>query len=220
MSPDPVPPARPTPSSSSAGPDQPSGLTSLDIHRWNDPLIDRLGHDPRSRYAERYWLGILGPSTTLFLRLCADELDHGAGAVHLDLEATAARMGIGHRGGRNSPLARSIQRACRFGAARMAGRHALEVRNRLPPLNRAQIERLSPALQTAHRQHVEGTNQTAATRSRARRLALSLMECGDAFDEAERQLDQWRVPAPVAADAVNWAWDRHRAAAEFSPDAA
>jgi len=32
--------------------------------RWHDPLIDRLGHDPRTRYVERFWLGILGPSTT------------------------------------------------------------------------------------------------------------------------------------------------------------
>jgi hypothetical protein len=27
---------------------------------------------------------------------------------------------------------------------------------------------------------------------------LSLIECGDGFGETERQLDQWRVPGPIA----------------------
>ena len=28
---------------------------------WEDPLIDRLGYDPRSAYAETYWLGFYAP---------------------------------------------------------------------------------------------------------------------------------------------------------------
>ena len=34
----------------------------LHIRPWTDPVIDRLGHAPRSAYVETYWLGILGPS--------------------------------------------------------------------------------------------------------------------------------------------------------------
>ncbi len=34
----------------------------LRVEPWDDPLVDRLGHDPRSTYTEHYWLGILGPS--------------------------------------------------------------------------------------------------------------------------------------------------------------
>jgi predicted RNA methylase len=49
---------------------------------------------------------------------------------------------------------------------------------------------------------------------------LSLIECGDGFAETKRQLDQWRVPGPIAAEAVNWAWKRHRIAAEHGPEAA
>jgi hypothetical protein len=30
-----------------------------------DDVIDALGHDPRSHYVETYWLGTLGPPTTL-----------------------------------------------------------------------------------------------------------------------------------------------------------
>ena len=28
------------------------------------------------------------------------------------------------------------------------------------------------------------------------------------------------VPGPIAAEAVNWAWERHRVAAEHGPEAA
>ena len=196
------------------------GLTTLQIRRWHDPLIDQLGHDPRSRYVERFWLGILGPSTTLLLRTFTDALDVGRGEATIELEDAAAQLGIGHKGGRNSALARSIQRACRFGAARTAGRTELEVRHRLPPLNRAQIERLPVGLAADHLRLVEGTATGPAQRARARRLALSLIECGDGFDETERQLDQWKVPEPLAAEAVSWAWERHRVAAEHGPEAA
>ena len=41
---------------------------TISIRPWPDPVIDALGHDPRSSYVETYWLGILGPSTTWLLR--------------------------------------------------------------------------------------------------------------------------------------------------------
>ena len=37
---------------------------SLAVRPWPDPVIDALGHDPRSAYVEQYWLGILGPPST------------------------------------------------------------------------------------------------------------------------------------------------------------
>jgi len=44
----------------------------LRVEAWDDPLVDRLGHDPRSTYTEHYWLGILGPSACWLLRRLAD----------------------------------------------------------------------------------------------------------------------------------------------------
>ena len=38
---------------------------TLHVSAWADPVLDRVGHDPRSAYVEQFWLGILGPSTTL-----------------------------------------------------------------------------------------------------------------------------------------------------------
>ncbi|MDQ6911186.1 MAG: hypothetical protein M3Z84_10475, partial [Actinomycetota bacterium] len=40
-----------------------SPAPTLAIRPWPDGVIDALGHDPRSQYVERFWLGILGPST-------------------------------------------------------------------------------------------------------------------------------------------------------------
>ena len=125
------------------------------------------------------------------VRRCARR---NGGVAHLDLADVAAQIGVGHRGGRNSPLSRSIQRAIRFGAARSAGADSIEVRHRLAPLNRSQIERLPLALQAEHQHLHEQPVAAGPARSRARRLALSLIECGDGFAETERQLDQWRVP--------------------------
>ena len=40
----------------------------LRIVAWTDPVIDRLGYDPRSIYVETFWLGILGPTCTWLMR--------------------------------------------------------------------------------------------------------------------------------------------------------
>jgi hypothetical protein len=37
---------------------------ALRIEPWADPVIDHLGHDPRSAYVEHFWLPILGPLST------------------------------------------------------------------------------------------------------------------------------------------------------------
>ena len=48
---------------------------TLVVLPWADPVVDPIGHDPRSRYVELFWLGILGPTATLLLRRLADGLD-------------------------------------------------------------------------------------------------------------------------------------------------
>lgn len=39
-----------------------AACSTLTVTPWDDALLDRFGHDPRSPYVERYWLGVLGPS--------------------------------------------------------------------------------------------------------------------------------------------------------------
>lgn len=193
----------------------------LTIRPWVDPLVDRLGHDPRSRYVEQFWLGVLGPSTTLFLRLCAHAFDREPDGAELEVGDIAHQLGLGHKGGRNSPMARSILRCCRFGMARPSGSGVLEVRRRLAPLNRGQIDRLSPQLQVAHAAHLEYPGpKGSADEQRARQVALSLIECGDGVDMAEVQLGQWRFTPAVAASAVQWAWNQHENQRSQGPSAA
>ena len=190
----------------------------LYVRSWDDPVVDGLGHDPRSTYAEQFWLGVLGPSTIWFLRHCRHELDRAPHGFVLDLAEAAGALGLGHNGGRNSALARTIVRAARFGAARSIRPGELEVRRRLPPLSRSQLGRLPGAVQRRHQRflELEQSREPGVMTRRARRLALGLVECGDGVDDAERQLAQWRFHPSVAADAVRWAWDRHREAHEMA----
>jgi hypothetical protein len=188
----------------------------LAIEAWPDPVIDRLGHDPRSAYVERFWLSILGPSTVVLLRRLAVELDEHPEGVTLDLAETAASIGVGMKGGRQSAFMRTVDRVCRFGGARWQGPEQLGVRRKLPPLTRGQLVRLSPGLQKQHEawvgldDHAFRTDDVARMRERARGLALSLLELGEDPSTAEQQLHRWRFHPAVAHEAMRWAIDRHR----------
>jgi hypothetical protein len=194
---------------------------TLSIRPWPDPVIDRLGHDPRSPYVERFWLGILGPSTTWLLRRFAAGLDEHPGGFDLDLAETARALGLGDKFGRNSPFIRALYRCCQFHLASAHG-STLEVRRRVPPLNRQQVARLSPRLQQAHQAWVDdaGRQTPEQLRQRARRLALSLFELGEDVESTERQLHRWRFHPALAREATAWALQRHREAHAATVDPA
>jgi hypothetical protein len=179
----------------------------LTVEPWPDPVIDQLGHDPRSAYVERFWLGILGPSTVWLLRLLAAGLDERPEGFELDVAETAMTLGLGTRGGRNAPLLRSLERTCRFGAARMHGEASVVVRRKLPPLTRAQVERLPDRLRAEHEhwQARSASQEGEAMRRRARALAASLLDLGEDVESAERQLHRWRFHPAIAHDALRWA---------------
>lgn len=116
--------------------------------------MDRLGHDPRSGYVERYWLSILGPTCLLLLRRLAAELEQQPEGFTVETGQWALELGIGMKGGKNGPFWRAVDRACRFGAAQRNG-DLLAVRRRLPPLTNRQVERLPSGLAEAHRRWAE-----------------------------------------------------------------
>jgi hypothetical protein len=117
---------------------------TLSIRPWADEVVDALGFDPRSPYVERFWLGVLGPSTTWLLRRTAAGFDSMPEGFDLPLAETARALGLGDRGGRHSPFLRSVNRTIQFGMAMVTGPSELSVRRRLPPLARRQVDRLSP----------------------------------------------------------------------------
>ena len=187
----------------------------IPVRPWPDGVIDALGHDPRSAYVERFWLGILGPSTTWLLRFLADRLDASPEGFDLDLAATAQALGLGSRGGRHSPFMRALSRCCQFDAAEARADGSLAVRRKLPPLNRRQILRLPPELAAAHQAWQESQLQTPAheqQRRRARRLALSLLELGEDAAAAEQQLARWKFHPTLCREAAAWAAERHQPA--------
>lgn len=188
--------------------------TTLAITPWPDPVLDQVGFDPRSAYVEQFWLAILGPSTTFLVRRLGAGLDAEPEGFDLPLADTAQAIGIGTKGGRNSPFLRALGRTTKFGLAQHHG-GGLAVRRKVPPLNRHQLERLPASLQDAHADWQANTlAETAAEqhRRRARRLALSLFELGEDLEATERQLHRWRFHPALARDAAVWASGRHHEA--------
>ena len=203
----------------------PAPAGTLTIRPWPDPVIDSLGHDPRSHYVETYWLGILGPSTTWLLRRLVAGLEANPAGFDLPLADTARCLGLGDKGGRHSPFMRALTRLVQFDLAQPHGDPVLAVRRKVPPLNRRQVQRLPAVLQAQHQALQEADLRVPALeamRRRGRQLALSLLELGEDLETAERQLLRWRYHPALARESAAWAWDRHcRAlrAASTAPEA-
>jgi len=191
----------------------------IHVVAWPDPVIDRLGYDPRSHYVERFWLGVLGPTSTWLLRRLVAGLDQSPGGFDLDLDDTARALGLGGKAGRHSPFRRAVARCITFGMARDQGNDELAVRRHLPPLPRRHLLRLPPALQAEHAQWIDAQRRASPLeflRQRARRLALGLLELDADTHAAELQLLRWRVHPAIAHEAVLWARTR-RVGASATP---
>lgn len=172
----------------------PSHLPPLLVVPWPDPVTDEVGMDPRGSYVERFWLPLLGPTSTWLLRRFAVEFDASPDGFSLDASDAARSIGVGTRGGRSGPFPRAIDRCVRFGCAQHADHGILAVRRRLPPLSRAQVNRLPRHLREAHadwqrdRRH---RSPRPADDSHATRLARSLLDVGASAAEVEDQLRRW-----------------------------
>jgi hypothetical protein len=121
----------------------------LHVQPWPDPVIEALGHDPRSTYVEQYWLPILGPSATWLLRRFAAGFDRQPEGFDVPTVDLALSLGLGDRLTRNGLLARSITRIVTFDMARWVDEGTLGVLRSLPPLCRRQLRRLPESLQVA-----------------------------------------------------------------------
>ena len=183
------------------------------LRRWVDPVVDRRGHDPRSRYVERFWLGVLGPSATWLLRRLADELSRSASpTVRVDLVALAQSMGMTYSPGRSSPFAKAIQRCVMFDVAHHTG-DGLAVRSRLPTVAERHLRRLPPALRWEHDRWIASeADATDDDQRRAVRLATTMAASGDCLDQIEAQLVAVGVADGVAAQAASTIRATHSAA--------
>ncbi len=171
------------------------------IRPWLDPLVDDDGHDPRSRYVETFWLGVLGPSATWLIRRLAAGLDQQPEGYELDLTSTARAMGLGFADGRSSPFSKALQRCVMFGLAHpIPG--GLAVRRRLPPIAHRHLRRMPDDLQAAHATWAQ-TTVTLDALTRAHRLASAMFDAGDDPSVIEHQLVAIGVCDAVAAEAAD-----------------
>jgi hypothetical protein len=180
----------------------------LEVAVWPDPLTDSLGHDPRSGYAEQFWLPVVGPTATWLLRRLVSGLDRHPEGFELDLDDAARCLGVGTRAGRHSPIRRAIARCVKFELARAADTQRLEVRRRLPPLALRHRVRLPASLREEHDRWCtpeRSSPSLAEERRRSRRLALALLDVETDTDSVESRLVRWRVHPALAREAAEWA---------------
>lgn len=193
---------------------------AITITPWADPVIDTLGHDPRSWYAETFWLPTLGPTCLLLLRHLADRFDRSPEGLELPIADTSAALGLGPRDGANTPLLRSLSRLVQFGLACDDGQGTVAVRRNLPPVHRRHVRRLPAAVQELHTTWVERQLQTPPldlARRRARRVAYTLAEQGDDPDTIERALQGLGFHPALCRETALWARSRRDG---FAPDPA
>jgi hypothetical protein len=124
--------------------------THFTVLPWWDPDLAVRGVDPRDPYVERFWLGILGPSTVLLLRRFARGFDEQPQGFRVGIADTALALGLGKGTGRNAPINRTVKRAVGFGMVRRPGPDHLEVRTHLPLLAPRQLQHLPPVQRRLH----------------------------------------------------------------------
>jgi hypothetical protein len=125
----------------------------IDLVPWKDPVIEQCGYDMRSRYVELFWLGVLGPTATWFLRRCADTFDDYPDGFRSHLDDFATALGLSYATGRHSPFARAVQRCVMFGMAHHVDRNSfptIAVRLWAPSLPVRHLARLPEGLRIAH----------------------------------------------------------------------
>lgn len=119
------------------------------ITPWIDPIVDPIGHDPRSGYVERFWLSTLGPTATWLLRRLVEGFDEHPDGYVLDLAVTAQSLGLNYSSGQSSPFAKAFNRCVMFGLAHHCSTGYV-VRRRIPEVARRHLLRMPDELRQAH----------------------------------------------------------------------
>ena len=134
------------------------------VRPWHDPVLDNLGHDPRSPYVEQFWLAVLGPSCLFLVRRLAARLERQPDGFELDPLEWARELGLGMKGGKHGPFWRAVERACRFQLAQRNG-EMLVVRRRMAPLTARQVKRLPDNLRAGHQIWLDAQRRRTQRRS-------------------------------------------------------
>lgn len=174
----------------------------IEIRSWAS--YDEPSFDPRSAYVERYWLGILGPATTLLLRYLAEGLDRNPDGFTIEASEVAGSMGLKGADHRSS-FQRSLTRACLFGLAQSPSPELLLVRRTFPALSTRHLERLPQSLQESHSEITSTPNRLIG--EDLGNLAELLIKMGRDFTEVDSDLARWGVSVQDRSEAMYSVWE-------------
>jgi hypothetical protein len=119
------------------------------LEPWSKP--DALqGCDPRSLYAERIWLPLLGPSALWLARLFAWKLDAYPDGTWLDLEETANGLGLSYRAAGPSSMSRTLARCLQFAVIERRALNCVAARRQLPLASTKHLAHLPAATRAEH----------------------------------------------------------------------
>jgi hypothetical protein len=179
----------------------------LQIRLWADDVLSELGHDPRSAYVERFWLGLLGPAAAWFLRCTAYGLENAPAGYGLVPHDFAQLIGLGTKTGRQSPFVRSVARLCYFQLAYVAN-NTLVVRTAIPWLDQRQLLRTPTFLQREHKawERMEREQDPLqASRRRAATKALTAARDGSSTRDVESLIQRSDLHPTITAAIADWA---------------
>ncbi len=187
-------------------------MKSIAIYPWPDPVIDTLGHDPRSLYVETFWLPSLGPTALLLLRYISTLFNRRNENIQLEVPEVSQHLGLGYRDGKSSPVVRSFERLVQFDLAcatfHRGGIETFAIRRHVPPINRKHVNRLPERLQEIHRVWTEARlaeSPLQEARRRARKLATILLAQGDDIDDIEHALHTVGFHPSICRESAVWA---------------
>ena len=100
-----------------------------------NPVLETLGHDPRSPAAEAAWLNRLGPAAMCAHRRIVSLLEVVGDGHAVPLAGLAADLGLPGGTGQNTKIIRTLDRLARYGIATPRG-DSLAVALALPPTRR------------------------------------------------------------------------------------
>ena len=198
---------------------------TITVKPWNDPLVDTLGHDPRSLYVETFWLPTLGPTALLLMRHLATRFDRSPSGIDLLVADTSLALGLGRA--RGVELARSSA-ASRGSSSSTSRAPTALVDDRgpsQPPAGESPARPPSPRRRAGRargmgRSRARGAAARRRPANAPRRVALTLLEQGDDLDHVEHLLHSTRVPSrgrrrgrALGVDAAHRSGTRSRPAA-------
>lgn len=114
------------------------------------PVLDVLGHNPRSAYGELFLLPLVGPTTLWAHRRLCLHLARRPEGFEVPLAILARELGLGAATGRNAPVVKAMGRLVDWDLAEFTD-GTLTVRPVVPPLTAGQVRKLPEHLRALHR---------------------------------------------------------------------